>query len=106
MMIVKPRTEDKSTLTETLQVTELAESKSFAKDSFGSKETENEEPAEGKTWLFRHNKIINVPFTTALYLKIAEVLCSFFFFSSSFMDTTSAAVLLKQQHSFHAVFET
>lgn len=80
MMIVKPRTEDKSTLTETLQVTELAESKSFAKDSFGSKETENEEPAEGKTWLFRHNKIINVPFTTALYLKIAEVLCSFFFF--------------------------
>lgn len=47
-MIVKPRTEDKSTLTETLQVTELAESKSFAKDSFGSKETENEEPAEGK----------------------------------------------------------
>lgn len=96
MMIVKPRTEDKSTFTETLQVTELAESKSFARDSFGSKETENEEPAEGKTCLFRRNNILNVPFTSALYLKIAEVLCSFFFFSF-FMDTTSAAVLLKQQ---------
>lgn len=57
MMVVKLRTEDKSTFTETLQVRELAESKSFARDSFGSKETENEEPAEGKTWLFRHNNI-------------------------------------------------